>query len=176
MSKISLLSKVKYSPSFDSISVGLGCNTSTVLGKILLYSEMGKKVCQVSQERLAFELGLSLSTIKTIIDECEIQRFIIDHTPILVNRPHTYSIQEEEIIKFDKKYEEALELFYNAEQELILSMDEQSIKKYTNISKNNRRFRGQYIHIMYEDFNWYFRTTYNKKKIQLTKMEEIIPF
>ena len=162
MAKSKLFSReegVKYTPTFDSISVAFGCNTSAVLGKMILYAQMKNGVCQVSQDRLAFELGLSVATVWKATKTIEAEGLVIDKTPDLTNKVHTYAINENKIIEFDKKYEEAMEAFREVEQELIEKSGDLVLKKYVVSSNGTRKFRIQYLNFSYAKGNWYLKIT-----------------
>lgn len=79
-----------FTPIFDGVTRDVGLLASAVYGRVYRYAQGADSVCRASIERLATDLDLSTRTVirylKTLVEE----GYLVDLTPNLRNRPHSY--------------------------------------------------------------------------------------
>lgn len=88
-----------HTPCADFLTKKYDLKTSAVFGRIWRYAEGKNGVCNAEISTIADSLNL---TYKTVLGKIKIlckDGLIIDHSPKLRNRPHTYSIAEKEVWK-----------------------------------------------------------------------------
>lgn len=80
-----------FTPMLDDLVQKYGIITAAVWGRVWRYSQQNGKVCQATQERIANDLKLGRRTVirhlQILIDD----GYLVDHTPELRHRPHTYT-------------------------------------------------------------------------------------
>lgn len=80
-----------FSPLFEGITRDVGLAAGAVYGRMYRYAYTSG-ICQASNETIAQDLGISVRTViraqHTLIE----QGYIIDKTPDLRNKPHTYTM------------------------------------------------------------------------------------
>jgi len=91
MSKTVLAKVDGFTPLIDSIVKEYGVLTAAVFGRVWRYCQMETGVCQASVEKIAGELDLSVRTIIRHLDVLVEGGYLVDNTPGLRNKPHTYS-------------------------------------------------------------------------------------
>jgi len=80
-----------FTPLPDILVSKYGVITAAVWGKIWRYTQMRRGKCDASLETIAKELNLSVRTIIRHVQELESGKYIIDKTPDLKNKPHSYT-------------------------------------------------------------------------------------
>jgi DNA-binding Lrp family transcriptional regulator len=86
-------SKIKgFTLVLDVLVLEAGLMEANVYGKVWRYAQQKDKVCYASVGRLARELNLSSSTIKRYLAKLVKLGYLVDYTPNLRNRPHTYGV------------------------------------------------------------------------------------
>lgn len=80
-----------FTPLMDSLVKEYDVITAAVWGRVWRYEQGYYNACQASNETIAKELGLSERTVIRKIQQLEKDGYLIDHTPDLRNKPHTYS-------------------------------------------------------------------------------------
>lgn len=90
MSKTVLAKVDGFTPLIDNIVKEYGIFTAAVFGRVWRYCQMESGVCQASVEKMAAELDMSTRTIIRHLDILVCGGYLIDKTPDLRNRPHTY--------------------------------------------------------------------------------------
>ena len=94
-----------FTPCFDFVTVGYPKETDKVLGKIWRYTQMRDGVCKAGIARIAEELGISYPTVERRIKLLKKEEFIIDLSPELRHHPHTYTVNEDKILKENEVYQ-----------------------------------------------------------------------
>jgi DnaD/phage-associated family protein len=90
MSKTILTNVHGFTPVIDSVVKDTSLITAVVFGKMWRYCQMENGVCQATIDKIAGGIGLSRQTIIDHIKILEDKKYILDTTPELRNRPHTY--------------------------------------------------------------------------------------
>lgn len=93
-----------FTPLFESIIDKVGVIGAAVHGRVWRYCQGDRGKCQASMETIASELRVSRHTVLRYLTQLCREGFLIDHTPGLRNRPHTYTVAE-----LDSKSEEVLQ-------------------------------------------------------------------
>ena len=91
MSKTVLADVDGFVPAPDLLIRRYGVVTAAVWGRIWRYCQMEHGVCQASLETIASELNVNRSTVMRHIQRLVRDGFLVDKTPDLRNRPHTYA-------------------------------------------------------------------------------------
>lgn len=79
-----------FTPCPDILTTKYSHTTSLIWGKIWRFCQMPEDVCRAAIKRIADELSLSTNTIAKHIEMLEKGGYILDKTPNLRNKPHTY--------------------------------------------------------------------------------------
>lgn len=83
-----------FTPLLDDLVRDYGVITAAVWGRVWRYAQQENRVCQASQDKIAAELAISRRTVIRHLEILTQDGYLLDHTPELKNRPHTYSITE----------------------------------------------------------------------------------
>ena len=87
--------KIKnFTPLLDNLVKEFGIVTAAVYGRVWRYAQGENKVCQAAQETIADELGIGRQTVIRHLKILEENKYLVDHTPELRHRPHTYSVTD----------------------------------------------------------------------------------
>ena len=166
---------VKYTRVFDSVARGLGSNCGLLLGKIAGFCEMSDNSCLKSQDELSFITGISIKTIKRLLDILVKESLIIDHTKI-IGIPHKYSLNEQRIREFDRKYIWARDSFLLLEQKIIEKSDEDTIKKYVSVKGKTPKILRRYVKLYYEENEWHIKITHIKNIDMVINVDNLNKF
>ena len=91
MSKTILTEVEGWTPLIDEIVQAHGIMVAAVFGRMWRYCQMERGVCDASLEKIADELNISRMTVIRHIEVLVQGGYLIDQTPDLRNKPHTYS-------------------------------------------------------------------------------------
>lgn len=87
-----------YTPCADWMIQEYNLYVALVFGRIYRYGK-----CQATIKTIANSIGVSEKTVERSIKKLEGEKLIIDYSPTLVNRPHTYTVNKKETIhKYNK--------------------------------------------------------------------------
>ena len=84
-----------FTPLFENVTGAIGVIGASIFGRVWRYCQGNRRVCQASHETIGDELGLHRNTVNRYLLQLVEMGLLIDHTPDLKNRPHTYSIAQE---------------------------------------------------------------------------------
>ena len=84
----------QFTPLFQSVILSMGLTIAAVYGLIWRYNQMDEGVCSISMDKMSALLGIDRRTVIRSINKLKSgpNPYILDLTPILVNRPHRYKI------------------------------------------------------------------------------------
>src|SRR5688572_1931120 len=111
MSKTILKGARGFTPLIDAIVIAFGITEAAVFGRMWRYCQMSDGVCRASQETIAKELNISISTVYRSIKLLSAAEYIVDKTPTLKNRPHIYADTGKAML--------AVELSFEAQDALV---------------------------------------------------------
>ena len=161
-----------YTKIFDSVTAGLGATCSVLLGEIVGYCEMSKEnVCTVSQDELAFSVGISTSTCKRSLNKLVWEGLIFSKTQIS-HIPQAYSVNNTVIREFDNNYRKAMVKFLEIEKAIIGKATEEKLVGCVVNTKNGLKILRRYVNIYYDNNLWYAKITkIQNKEYALTEIE-----
>jgi hypothetical protein len=81
-----------FTPVLDNLTQEYGLVTAAVYGTVWRYAQMEDKVCKASLEKIGKRLDLSGKTAERHIKLLCNDGYLIDLTPNLRNKPHTYAV------------------------------------------------------------------------------------
>lgn len=160
-----------YTRTFDSVSKGLGSTCGLLLGEIVGYCEMEARACLKSQDGLAFEMGISISTCKRALNKL-IKEGLIFSTTNISNIPQKFSVNNDAIREFDNNYVLALNKFYEIEKGIVSRVTEDTPKGCIVENKEGLKILRRYVNMYYKGGLWYVKITkIENKEYQLTEFE-----
>lgn len=84
-----------FTPLLDSLVQKYDVITASVWGRVWRYTQGKNGVCQASIETIATELNIGERTVIRKLQQLVTDGYLVDHTPELRNRPHTYSTTDQ---------------------------------------------------------------------------------
>ena len=87
-----------FTPLFEIVIEAVGVIGASVFGRVWRYEQGDRGCCQASTETIGDELGLHRNTVNRYLIQLTEIGLLIDHTPGLKNRPHTYTTALESYI------------------------------------------------------------------------------
>ena len=103
-----------------------GIIAAAVFGRMWRYSQQRDGVCYAAIETIAENLNISRPTVHKHIKTLVKSQYIIDTTPGLKNRPHTYSIPENIILELSvsvKNFDSTVKNFDSTVKNLVMKKE-----------------------------------------------------